>query len=84
MHFHSPAVGSERFIGFLLSVSFHFSGTWESLQAVIATGSIFNRGWLKWGLREKRVQKTPPPACIAIKSLLLELGGRVCACTCFS
>lgn len=69
MDFHSPAIGSERFIGFLLSITFHFGGTWEGLLA-----EIDNRGWLKRGLREKRVQKTPPPACTAIKGSVIRAG----------
>lgn len=36
---------------------FRFSGAWI-IWAVTDIGSIFNRGWLRWGLREKRVQKT--------------------------
>lgn len=50
IHLHSPAVGSAFHCPYL--VLFTSVALGESL------GSIFNRGWLGWCLREKRAQKT--------------------------
>lgn len=73
------------FTGFTLSISFQWY--LENLWAVIDVGSIFSRGWLKWGLREKQVQKT----LHHLHTLQLRVSywsmegdrGRTYACKCF-
>lgn len=81
IHLHSPAVSSA--IHWLYFVHFISVALGESLGSY-RCGKYFQQRMAGQGSEgEESTENTASLACIAIMSLLLEYGGRTCACKCF-